>query len=555
MKISVGMDSFAKLRTNDCYYVDKTEFIETLLNESFEAMLFTRPRRFGKTLMMSMLAEFFDISKDNQAIFQDLSIYKNKPLCAEWMNQYPVIFLTLKAVEGLNFQSAYAMFEFLIAEWCISHRFLLESEKLTELDKEVFEKFMKKTAQVSELKNSLYTLSRLMTMHYGKNTIILIDEYDVPIAKANENHYYVEMTDFLRTFLGTALKTNMYLKFAIFTGCLRIAKESIFTGLNNFIQDSISKERYSKYFGFTEKEVLELLKTANFLSKADIVKKWYDGYCFGKTEMYCPWDVLNYVRDLQTSENAIPENYWKNTSHNDIIRSFINRTDLMVNDKFEQLLSGGMIQEKIVEDLTYDVLHSSEENLWSILYLTGYLTQVNSVDDTHNFYQQIGKTLLKIPNEEIKTIFAETIATWFSDNIKELDRTPMFDAFWEGQDEQVSQFVTDLLFETISYYDYKEDYYHAFLTGIFTGAGYIVESNREYGLGRPDIVVKDKKNRRVLIIEIKHSKNELQMSVDVKKALKQIDVKQYAKTFLKGYRTILCYGAAFFEKECMIRKI
>ena len=555
MKISVGMDSFAKLRTNDCYYVDKTEFIEILLNESFEAMLFTRPRRFGKTLMMSMLAEFFDISKDNQAIFQDLSIYKNRPLCAEWMNQYPVIFLTLKAVEGLNFHSAYAMFEFLIAEWCISHRFLLESEKLTELDKEVFERFMKKTAKVSELKNSLYTLSRLMTMHYGKNTIILIDEYDVPIAKANENHYYVEMTDFLRTFLGTALKTNMYLKFAIFTGCLRIAKESIFTGLNNFIQDSISKERYSKYFGFTEKEVLELLKTANFLSKADIVKKWYDGYCFGKTDMYCPWDVLNYVRDLQTSENAIPENYWKNTSHNDIIRSFINRTDLMVNDKFEQLLSGGMIQEKIVEDLTYDVLHSSEENLWSILYLTGYLTQANSVDDTQNFYQQTGKTLLKIPNEEIKTIFAETIATWFSDNIKELDRTPMFDAFWEGQDEQVSQFVTDLLFETISYYDYKEDYYHVFLTGIFTGAGYIVESNREYGLGRPDIVVKDKKNRRVLIIEIKHSKNELQMSVDVKKALKQIDVKQYAKTFLKGYRTILCYGAAFFEKECMIRKI
>ena len=379
MKISVGMDSFAKLRTNNCYYVDKTEFIETLLNESFEAMLFTRPRRFGKTLMMSMLAEFFDISKDNHVIFQDLSIYKNKPLCAEWMNQYPVIFLTLKAVEGLNFQSAYAMFEFLIAEWCISHRFLLESEKLTELDKEIFEKFMKKTAKVSELKNSLYTLSRLMTMHYGKNTIILIDEYDV--------------------------------------------------------------------------------------------------------------------------------------------------------------------------------LHSSEENLWSILYLTGYLTQVNSVDDTQNFYQQTGKTLLKIPNEEIKTIFAETIATWFSDNIKELDRTPMFDAFWEGKDEKVSQFVTDLLFETISYYDYKEDYYHAFLTGIFTGAGYIVESNREYGLGRPDIVVKDKKNRRVLIIEIKHSKNELQMSVDVKKALKQIDVKQYAKTFLKGYRTILCYGAAFFEKECIIRKI
>ena len=516
MKISVGMDSFAKLRTNDCYYVDKTEFIETLLNESFEAMLFTRPRRFGKTLMMSMLAEFFDISKDNQAIFQDLSIYKNKPLCTEWMNQYPVIFLTLKAVEGLNFQSAYAMFEFLIAEWCISHRFLLESKKLTELDKEVFEKFMKKTAKVSELKNSLYTLSRLMTMHYGKNTIILIDEYDVPIAKANENHYYVEMTDFLRTFLETALKTNMYLKFAIFTGCLRITKESIFTGLNNFIQDSISKERYSKYFGFTEKEVLELLKTANFLSKADIVKKWYDGYCFGKTKMYCPWDVLNYVRDLQTSENAIPENYWKNTSHNDIIRSFINRTDLMVNDKFEQLLSGGMIQEKIVEDLTYDVLHSSEENLWSILYLTGYLTQVNSGDNMQNFYQQTGKTLLKIPNEEIKTIFAETIATWFSDNIKELDRTPMFDAFWEGKDEKVSQFVTDLLFETISYYDYKEDYYHAFLTGIFTGAGYIVESNREYGLGRPDIVVKDKKNRRVLIIEIKHSKNELQMSVDKK---------------------------------------
>lgn len=550
--IPIGIDSFDKLRINGCYYVDKTGFIEELLNDTFEVNLITRPRRFGKTLNMSMLAAFFDIKKDSKAIFDGLKVSRNKSLCDVWMNQSPVLFLTLKSVEGLDFDSAYAMLAAVISDICIANYDLLQSHEINEIDKRLFMRLAEKTASSEEIKNSLYVLSRMMRTHYGKPVILLIDEYDVPLAGASERAYYTPMLDLIKGLLGKALKGNESLKFAVITGCLRIAKESIFTGTNNFVSNSISNDRYGEYFGFTESEVAEMLRDMGFADRSDVVKTWYDGYRFGSTEIYCPWDVLNYIIDLQVSPNAKPGNYWKNTSHNGIIRSFIDRTDLMVNEKFEILLSGGYIKEVISEDLTYDVLHSSESNLWSILYLTGYLTQTIPIENKES-PPSSNEVFLKIPNEEIKNIFAETVAIWFSETVQTLDRGKLFEAFWNGNVEKASRMVTDILFDTISYYDYKEDYYHAFLAGLFSGAGYAVESNKEYGLGRPDIVIRDRKNRRVIIIEVKHSRTNADFEKDCETALDQIDVKSYAYQFLKGYHTILCYGAAFCDKECMIK--
>ena len=555
IKLPVGIDSFEKLRTNECYYMDKTGFIKELLNDKFEVNLITRPRRFGKTMIMSMLAEFFDIRKDSKTVFEGLEIFMDKELCSKWMNQYPVLFLTLKKVEGLNFEGAYEMLQRVISDLCISHSYLLEDASIDEVDKDTFRRLKACVGSAAEIKSSLYIIMRMMQIHYGKKVILLIDEYDVPLAKSSENGYYVEMLDVIRSMMGISLKTNDFLEFAVITGCLRITKESIFTGTNNFVSNSISGERYKKYFGFTEGEVKKLLSDTGFSDHAREIAEWYDGYRFGSMEVYCPWDVLNHVAALQVFPNAKPGNYWRNTSHNGIIRSFIDRTDLFVNDKFEILLSGGCIQEKICEELTYDMLHSSEENFWSVLYLTGYLTQADIKGDDGEFFQEEGKTCLKIPNEEIKSIFADTVAVWFADNMKMADRTELFGAFWRGEEAKATELVTDILFETISYFDYKEDYYHAFLAGIFTGAGYAVESNHEHGLGRPDLVIRDRKNRRVLIIEVKHSKDEKDMEKDCRDAINQIDMQKYSRQFLKGYQTVLCYGAAFFEKECVIKKI
>ena len=548
----IGIDSFEKLRTENCYYIDKTDFIEELLQDKFEVTLITRPRRFGKTLNVSMLASFFDIRKDSGNIFEGLAVSRNKALCNRWMNQWPVLFLTLKNVEGLTFDSAYGSLKSALADLCIEHSYLMDSDSADDGDKQVFRHLKARQGNDAETKDALYMLMRMMKMHYDRPVILLIDEYDVPLAKASEGGYYLPMLDVLRSLLGKVFKTNPFLKFAVTTGCLRIAKESIFTGTNNFVSYGISSRHFQKYFGFTEEEVQKLLADIGLSDHIGEIKSWYDGYLFGKNEIYCPWDVLNHVNRLQYNPHTKPANYWRNTSHNSIIRSFIDRTDLAVNDKFEILLSGECIWESVSEDLTYDVLYSSEANLWSILYLTGYLTRA-SVDQSEAEYPSEGKkAALKIPNEEIKTIFADTIATWFTDIIKNSDRQSLFDAFWSGNEKQATELVTDLLFDTISYYDYKEDYYHAFLAGIFTGAGYAVESNREYGLGRPDIVIRDRKNRRVIIIEVKHSKTESRMQEDAQAAVNQIDMRAYVRQFLKGYQSVYCYGASFFEKECLI---
>ncbi len=542
----IGIESFRELREKNWYYIDKTRFIEELICDSFKVMLFTRPRRFGKTLTMSMLADFLDIRMDSRKLFEGLHISENRRICEQWMNQRPVLFVTLKNINGLDFVSAYGAFQTMVSDLCVAHAYLADSRMADETDREVFRRLKKREGTETETKEALYMILRMMKMHYEKPAVLIMDEYDVPLANANEQGYYIQMLDLVRAFAGKALKTNEFLEFAVITGCLRIAKESIFTGTNNFISNSVSKTEYSHYFGFTEEEVWKLLQDAGMEEHAESVRSWYNGYRFGKSSLYCPWDVLNHIRALQMDPYAKPENYWRNTSHNGIIRSFIDRDDLAVHDKFERLLSGGCVQEPILEDMTYDTLHSSEANLWSILYLTGYLTQ----DGSEN-----GDIFLKIPNEEIKTIFADTIAEWFKDEVGRMDRRALFDAFWSGDEKEATNLVTDILFDTISYFEYREDFYHAFLAGLFAGAGYTVESNREYGSGRPDLVISDRKGRRVMIIELKHSGSESQMVHDCETALRQIDDRQYVRQFLKRFQTILCFGVAFYKKECLVRKM
>jgi len=544
--LPIGIEDFTELRTEGYYYIDKTGFILELLQKRFKVNLITRPRRFGKTLTMSMLADFLDIRKNSQKIFEGLEISANKDFCNTWMNQWPVLFLSLKNIDSLNFDGAFRLLKTALSDLCKKHDYLLESEEVDCDDKNIFCRLKTGTMDEAEIKNSLYTIMRMMRTYFGKPVVLFLDEYDVPLARASENGYYTEMLDIIRGMLGISLKTNEFLKFAVITGCLRIAKESIFTGTNNLVSSSILDNRFQEFFGFTEGEVLRLLDDMGVAEQAKRMKEWYDGYCFGNQEIYCPWDVLNYMNALLENPDAKPKNYWKNTSHNSIIRSFISRADLSVNEKFERLLEGKSIQERICEDLTYDVLHSSESNLWSVLYLTGYLTKERICEDE--------RISLKIPNEEIKSIFRETVMEWFRESIKALDRQELFQALWDGECVKAAGMISDLLFDTISYHDYKESYYHAFMTGIFSGAGYMVESNYEYGLGRPDLVVKDSRNRKVLVLEIKYSESEKKMEQDCRRALNQIHIKEYAKTFLHGYKHIICYGIVFYQKQCRMKK-
>lgn len=364
LKLPLGMSDFEEIRQNGYYYIDKSGLISDLLvRKAAKVTLITRPRRFGKTLGMSMLAHFFDIEKDSRALFEGLEISRQKELCVQWMNQYPVIFLTFKKVDGLNFKSAYEMLEVTIAEFCQRHSFLMESEKIAKEQKEVFQRLKECRASGTELKNSLEFLARMMQIHYGKQVILLLDEYDVPIAKASSNGYYKEMLEVMKAMLGSSLKDNPSVKFAVITGCLKVAKESIFTGTNNFVSDSILSFGFSEYFGFTQKETEKLLLDADAAEYAPAVRKWYDGYHFGNYDIYCPWDVLNYLHDLQDNPQAKPASYWKNTSDNAIIRSFIDYAGSNITRKMETLLSGGYIVQQIEENLTYDYLHSSEENL------------------------------------------------------------------------------------------------------------------------------------------------------------------------------------------------
>ena len=552
LNIPVGVSDFTEIRKNGYYYIDKSGLIKDILKTaSTKVTLITRPRRFGKTLAMSMLDSYFDIRKDSKQLFDGLEISQNQVLCSEWMNKYPTIFVSFRQVEGLDFKGAYDMLTVVIANLFNEHIYLLDSKKATEFQKTSFKNLLSGNASVIEVKSSIYLLMNMMNDYYNEPVILLIDEYDVPVAKANNNGYYNEMLDVMKSLMQT-VKDNKTLKFAIITGCLRIAKESIFTGMNNFVSDTIVSSRLNEYFGFTQKEVNKILSDADAITHADIIKEWYDGYHFGNYDIYCPWDVMNYILDLQYNPKAKPQSYWKNTSDNAIIRSFIDYSGSNITRKLEVLMSGRHIFQHIDEYLTYDYLHSDEDNIWSILYLTGYLTQVK--EDVGRKLDDSKMTALTIPNKEIRDIFETTVIKWFDDSARMWNRKALFDAVWSGNSESITYEMNKLLRKTISYHDYREDFYHAFLAGIFAGAGYMVDSNKEHGEGRSDVVVYDTVNARVAVFEAKYTRtlDKLESECDI--ALEQIDERMYAKEYEDDYDDIMCYGISFFKKRCLVKK-
>lgn len=551
LNIPVGISNFEKIRNNGFYYVDKTGLIEELLKTEAEVTLITRPRRFGKTLGMSMLESFFDIRKNSRKLFEGLEIARQSELCSKWMNQCPTVSVSFRQVDGLNFTSAYDMLTMVFADLYNKHLYLLEDSHVTEFQKKTFTNIAHGCGSEKEVKSSLVLLTTMMQQHYGKAAVLLIDEYDVPVAKANAHGYYNEMLDVMKGLLQ-ALKDNQALCFAVVTGCLKIAKESIFTGTNNFVSDTITDSRLNEYFGFVQSEVDQILADAETEDQAENIRKWYDGYHFGDFDVYCPWDVMNYLLELQHNPQAKPVSYWKNTSDNAIIRSFIDHSGSSITKKLENLMAGETIVQRVDENLTYDYLHSSEDNLWSMLYLTGYLTKARN-EQTDEVLPD-GAIALMIPNEEIRDIFETTVIQWFDDSTRKWNRTLLFDAVWNGDSVNLTKEMNILLRRTISYHDYKEDFYHAFLAGIFTGAGYMVDSNKEHGEGRSDVVVYDPVNGRVAIFEAKYTKNQEKLESTCNTALQQIDERLYAKEYEDDYDQILCYGISFFKKRCLVKK-
>lgn len=551
LNIPVGISNFEKIRSGGFYYVDKTGLIAELINAAAEVTLITRPRRFGKTLGMSMLENFFDIRKDSKKLFEGLEISNKRELCDEWMNQWPVVFLSLKSVDGLDFSSAYQQLVYEIGILYQEHEYLLESAEISEPDKRLFQQLRDRQAGQTDMMRSIQFLVRLLNRHYNKKVILLIDEYDVPVAKANSHGYYNEMLDIMKGMMQ-ALKDNQSLQFAVITGCLKIAKESIFTGTNNFVSDTITNSRLNEYFGFVQSEMNQILKDAEAEAWSDSIRNWYDGYHFGRFDVYCPWDVMNYLLELQRNPEAKPISYWKNTSDNAIIRSFIEYAGSSITKKLEILMSGGTIVQYVDENLTYDYLHSSEDNLWSMLYLTGYLTKVR--DQDYEGELPDGTVALMIPNAEVREIFETTVIKWFDDSAKKWNRDALFDAVWSGDSEKITKEMSTLLRRTISYHDYREDFYHAFLAGIFTGAGYMVDSNKEHGEGRSDVVVYDPVNGRVAVFEAKYTRVLEKLESECDMVLKQIDANMYAKEYEDDYDQILCYGISFFKKRCMVKK-
>ena len=550
LKLPVGIDNFEKIRRNNFYYIDKTKLVEQALHNWSEVTLFTRPRRFGKTLGMSMLRSFFEIGTD-KSLFDGLYISQNKALCDEHMGKYPVIFLTLKGVEGLTFADAKMMLKSILSTEMDRHYYLKTSDALTDEDKAYFVKML--TGTDENINDSLRKLSQLLYKHYGKKVVILIDEYDVPLDKAYQNGYYHEMVSLIRGLFGQALKTNDYLQFAILTGCLRISKESIFTGLNNFKVLSIMDARFDEQFGFTDSEVEELLAAYNLDSHFTEIKEWYDGYHFGNADVYCPWDVINYVDLLRFEPTAKPQDFWSNSSGNALVRRFIDKADVQTKDEIERLIAGEYIEKEISQELTYDEIDKSIANLWSVLFTTGYLTKQGVTDD--------GKVRLSIPNREIKNLFIKKIREWFSDTTANDGKTleQFCNAFVDKDTEKIEELFGDYLWNTISIRDTavakdkKENFYHGILLGLLGyKASWLIKSNTESGTGYSDILVEVPNNRTGIVIELKYAENG-DMDAACDEALKQIEEKSYVdKLKQDGMRNFIKYGIACFKKDCKV---
>ena len=555
----VGKSDFAKVRTAGDYYVDKTDLIRQITSSGAEVTLFTRPRRFGKSLNMSMLQHFFDIKEDSKALFDGLKISENKELCDNWMNKYPTILVSFKDVGSSNFETAYGLLQLIISKLYEGYEYLADDVKLNKRQQKLFNNYLIGESSKADLTDCLYLLTDIIYHYYDKPVILLIDEYDVPMAKGDANGYYREITDIMRYMFSKALKDNPYIKMAVLTGCLRIAEESIFTGLNNLAIKTIVDTDYDECFGFTLDEMDKLLTDTGLTPKQPVFKEWYYGYVFGNREVYCPWDVLNYVDALQKNPNAPPVNYWANTSGNDVIKKFL-ESDFDVSEEFELLLGGGVVNRKINPDITYADLVESETNLWSVLYMTGYLTIVpgslpvmtsNDPDEVKGLFEYDFK--LKLPNKEIKMLFENTVAAWFKNKLLGEDRTELFNAVWSGDAEKLTVEICKFLGDTISYYDYKEDFYHAFLAGLMSGVkGVKVESNREVGTGRADVILKNPRMARAAIFEFKHAETEKQMNSKCDEAVKQIAERQYSFPFRE--ETVYKYGIAFYQKKCLVKK-
>ena len=560
-KFPIGIDGFEKIRTNDFYYVDKTLFIKELLQNWGEVNLFTRPRRFGKTLNMSMLKCFFETGSD-PALFDGLKIVQEKELCEKYMGRFPVIFISLKSVGGLQYDSAVAALRTVIGNEAGRFRFLRESPMLDEADINSYNQLVNVDAKGSSryailddaLIDSLKTLSQLLEKHYGQKVILLIDEYDVPLDKAFQKGYYDEMVSLIRSLFDNALKTNDSLYFAVLTGCLRISKESIFTGLNNPKVHTISDVRYDEYFGFTNADVDELLEFYGLSAYKDTIKGWYDGYHFGDTDVYCPWDVINYCDELLAAPNTPPKNYWANTSGNDLIRRMLKNASLTTKNEVEELLNGGQITKRIKQELTYREVDDSIENVWSVLYATGYLTGMHVEQEAADIFR------LWIPNGEIRKLFYELVEDWFREVTRsDTARISRFcAAFPAGDTDTIQEMLGDYLWDSISVRDtavrrnMKENFYHGMLLGLLQSQdSWLVKSNAETGEGYSDISIQTPE-RVGIVIELKYA-DDGNLEKACREALKQMEEKKYAQGLKRrSMKKIIRYGIAFYEKECMV---
>ncbi len=563
-KLPMGIENFREIRTGGFYYVDKTGLIKTLLENPGKVNLFTRPRRFGKTLNMSMLKYFFEAGSDvmlfeNGTLFEELEISKEKELCEEYMGKFPVISITLKGATGESFEDAKGMLRRIIGKEAMRFRFLLESDRIDDAERSQYEALvsMDKTGAFTMsdelLKDSLQTLSQLLQRHYGQSVIMLIDEYDVPLDKAYQSGYYDSMVELVRILFGNAFKTNDSLKFAVLTGCLRISKESIFTGLNNFKVYTVRDVRYKEYFGFTDAEVRQMLEYYGFSGQYDSVKEWYDGYMFGNLGIYCPWDVINYCGDLRDGSVTEPQNYWVNTSSNDIIRRFLSKADAAARDEIELLINGGHVKKMVHQELTYRDLDSDIDNLWSILFTTGYLTQDGEDEE--------GISSLAIPNREIRWIYVQQIRKWFKDESrKDTQKLENLRRAFEGNDTTaIEKEFAFYLRKTISIRDtnvkkeMKENFYHGVLLGLFGNMdGWKVKYNAESGDGYSDISVEVEDQEIGIVIELKYAENAAFDSA-CREALEQIYDNHYEEALADdGMTTIYRYGIACYKKRCRV---
>lgn len=548
-RLPVGIENFEEIRREDFYYVDKTGLIRDLLNHWGKVNLFTRPRRFGKTLNMSMLKYFFEIGTD-AALFEGLEISSDTALCERYMGRFPVVFISLKGVDGLTFNKAYSMLGGIIQTEALRHYVLKNSERVSLEEKKSFEAILAQEGE--KIEDSLRLLSQLLYKHYGQKVILLIDEYDVPLDKAFQHGYYEEMTALLRSLLGQALKTNDYLHFAVLTGCLRVSKESIFTGLNNFKVMSIADPRFNEYFGFTDGEVKQLLEDYQLEACFAETKNWYDGYRFGDTEVYCPWDVVNHVDRLCSEPGAKPQAYWMNTSGNDLVKRFVDKADKTTQNEIERLIAGEAIEKTVRMELTYNEIDNSIDNLWSILFTTGYLTQAGKTER--------GEYRLLIPNREVREVFILQIQEWFKETIVQDGKSmqALCQAFLEGDGEEIGKSMTVILGRMISILDtkarneQKENFYHGLLLGLLRSEpGWLILSNAESGEGFSDILIEPEDPDMGIVIEIKYAASIEGLDLACRKAMEQIKMRRYDERLRNdGRENILAYGIAFNRKRC-----